>query len=71
METQQKPNLVVKTTGFFQEVVTELKKSSWPTRKELISSTILVTVTMVLLGVFVAVADIVFVKIIGMLTKSA
>ena len=71
METQQKPSLVVKTTTFFQEVVAELKKSAWPTRKELVSSTILVAVTMLILGAFVAVADLVLVKIIGMLTKSA
>ena len=70
-ELQKKPNVVVKTQTFFNEVVVELKKSSWPTRKELIDSTVMVIVTMVILGVFVAFADLVFVKIIGMLTKSA
>lgn len=70
-ELQKKPNVVVKTQTFFNEVVVELKKSSWPTRKELIDSTMMVIVTMVILGVFVAFADFVFVKIIGMLTKSA
>jgi len=70
-ELQKKPNVVVKTQTFFNEVVVELKKSSWPTRKELIDSTLMVIVTMVILGVFVAFADLVFVKIIGMLTKSA
>ena len=70
-ELQKKPNLVVKTKSFINEVVVELKKSSWPTRKELIDSTMIVIVTMVILGVFVAFADLVFVKIVGMLTKSA
>ena len=56
---------------FFAEVVTELKKSAWPTRKELLDSTVMVIVTMLILGAFVAVADLVFVKIIGILTKSA
>ena len=37
-ELQKKPNLVVKTKTFINEVVVELKKSSWPTRKELIDS---------------------------------
>jgi preprotein translocase subunit SecE len=69
MDTQQKPNIVVKTTTFFNEVVTELKKSAWPTRKELINSTVIVTVTMLMLGAFVALADLIFVKIVGMLTK--
>ncbi|MEI6083294.1 MAG: preprotein translocase subunit SecE [Verrucomicrobiota bacterium] len=70
-ELQKKPNLVVKTKSFFNEVIVELKKSSWPTRKELIDSTMIVIVTMIVLGVFVAFADLVFVKIIGALTKSA
>ena len=71
MEEQAKSNFVVKTKTFFAEVVTELKKSSWPTRKELIDSTMIVIITMVVLGAFVAFADLVFVRIVGMLTKSA
>ena len=71
MEEQRKPNAVVRTQRFFGEVVTELKKSAWPTRKELLDSTLVVIVTMLILGMFVAVADLVFIKIIGILTKSA
>ena len=71
MDEIKNPNLVVKTKAFFAEVVAELKKSAWPTRKELLDSTIMVIVTMLILGMFVAVADLVFVKIIGILTKSA
>jgi len=71
MDAIKNPNLVVKTKMFFAEVVTELKKSAWPTRKELVDSTIMVIVTMLILGMFVAVADLVFVKVIGILTKSA
>ena len=71
MDETKKPNLVVKAKMFFAEVVTELKKSAWPTRKELLDSTLVVIVTMLILGIFVAVADLVFVKIIGALTKSA
>ena len=70
MDETKKPNLIVKTQSFFAEVVTELKKSAWPTRKELLDSTLVVIVTMLVLGIFVAVADLVFVKIIGILTKS-
>jgi preprotein translocase subunit SecE len=56
---------------FLHEVVVELKKSSWPTRQELIDSTLVVIVTVLILGLFVAFADLVFVRIIAMLTKSA
>jgi len=71
MDEIKKPNFIVKTQTFFAEVVTELKKSAWPTRKELLDSSLVVIVTMLILGMFVAVADLVFVKIIGILTKSA
>ncbi len=64
-------NPIEKTRGFLTEVVTEMKRSSWPTRKELVDSTIVVIVSMVLLGVFVALADMVFLKIIGLLTGTA
>jgi preprotein translocase subunit SecE len=62
-------NPVVKTREFFTEVVAELKKSAWPTRKELIDSTLVVIVTVLILGVFVASADIIFGRIISVLTR--
>ena len=48
----------------------ELRKSSWPTRKELIDSTLVVIVTVLILGIFVALADLVFLRIIAFLTKA-
>jgi len=52
------------------EVWTELKKSSWPTRRELADSTVVVIVTILVLGVFVALADLVFLRIVALLTRS-
>lgn len=45
---------------FLKEARLELKKVSWPTRKELISSTTLVIVVSVLFGVFLGVLDVLF-----------
>jgi preprotein translocase subunit SecE len=64
-------NPILKIREFLTEVVVELKKSAWPTRRELVDSTIVVLVTVVLLGIFVSVADLVFVQVIKLLTKSA
>jgi preprotein translocase subunit SecE len=64
-------NFVVKTRTFLNEVMVELKKSAWPTRKELIDSTVVVIVTVVILGLFVAFADFVFSRIVSFLTRSA
>lgn len=44
---------------FFGEVGAELKKCAWPTRPELFDSTLVVIISVALLGGFVAVCDVV------------
>ncbi len=63
-------NPFMKVRNFLNEVGAELKKSSWPTRKELMDSTLVVMVTVLVLGLFVAAADVIFLRIIGFLTKA-
>ena len=63
-------NPILKVRDFLAEVVAELKKSAWPTRKELVDSTIVVIFTVLVLGIFVALADVVFLRIISLLTKA-
>lgn len=43
--------------GFFTEVIVELKKCSWPTMPELKQNTIVVIVSMFILGGFVGICD--------------
>ena len=62
-------NPFIKVQDFLVEVTSELKKSSWPTRKELIDSTIMVLVCFVALGIFIAMADYVFVRVIRALLE--
>ena len=64
-------NPVVKTRDFIAEVIVELKKSAWPTRKELVDSSLVVILTVVILGMFVASADIIIGRIVAMLTRGA
>jgi preprotein translocase subunit SecE len=45
---------------FLKEARLELKKVSWPGRKELVASTTLVIVVSVIFGVFLGVLDILF-----------
>ena len=42
---------------FFGDVMTEMKKASWPTRQELMSSTVMVIVSAFLLSAFVGISD--------------
>ncbi|MCQ5365071.1 preprotein translocase subunit SecE [Anoxybacillus salavatliensis] len=44
-------------TKFFREVVREMKKVSWPKRKELVNYTITVLATVAFFTVFFAVVD--------------
>ena len=45
--------------GFLGEVSAELKKCAWPTRPELFDSTVVVIISVALLGGFVAICDVV------------
>ena len=42
---------------FFEEVKAELKKCSWPTRKELLGSAAVVVVAVIILGAYVGLCD--------------
>jgi len=42
---------------FFQEVRTELTKVTWPTRTEIIGSTVVTIIVSVILSVFVGIVD--------------
>jgi preprotein translocase subunit SecE len=53
--------------GFFGEVQTELKRCAWPTRSELVGSTVVVVVSVMLLSVVVGLSDgvmMVFLKLV-------
>lgn len=49
---------------FFGEVSTELKKCAWPTRPELFDSTVVVIISVFLLGGFVAICDLILRELI-------
>lgn len=49
--------MILKVQNFIGEVLAEMKKVSWTSRRELIDATLIVIAASVLLGVFVAVID--------------
>ena len=59
--------MITKIKKFFTEVVVELKKVSWSTRRELIESTKVVLISTAFLGIFIAVVDVVISKFIGVI----
>lgn len=54
---------------FFQEVVSELKKVTWPTQKESTRLTIAVIVISLGVGIFIGGLDILFLKITSTVFK--
>ena len=46
-----------KILQFFREVRVEIKKVTWPTRKETLASTVVVLVTTFIIGAFLGVMD--------------
>ncbi len=48
-----------KIIGFFQDVVKEMKKVTWPTKAELMESTKIVIVVCIVLALFTYVIDII------------
>jgi preprotein translocase subunit SecE len=70
--------MIAKTKNFFNEVKVELQKASWPwdpkekgikKYKELIDATVVVIVSMVLLGGYVALFDFVLVNVVHYFTR--
>jgi preprotein translocase subunit SecE len=61
--------MIAKIKNFLSEVTVELKKVSWPSRNELIGSTIVVVISIAVMGAFIGICDFVFSKAIQVLIK--
>jgi preprotein translocase subunit SecE len=57
------------TYKFYEEVKAEAKKVTWPTRKDMIRSTIVVLLTIVIVSLVCAFADLLIYNIIYFLLK--
>ncbi len=56
-----------KVALFFKDVKLEMSKVAWPTKDELIGSTIVVMVSLAILTVFIGICDIILSKIINII----
>jgi preprotein translocase subunit SecE len=54
---------------FLREVKTEMKKVSWPNRKDTINSTSVVLITVIIIAIFLGIIDLGLSKIIGGLLR--
>ena len=58
-----------KIVKFINEVKLELKKVSWSTRQELINSTIVVIVAVIILAIFIAFCDFIWSNVINFVLR--
>lgn len=61
------PSFIEKARQFFREVRIELKKVTWPSRKETIASTSVILALVFLIAVFLGIIDIGLVKVLNLL----
>lgn len=58
-----------KTSKFFKEVRVEMQKVSWPNRQEVVNSTVLVLVMVLILSIYMAVVDGVFGNLMSLVIR--
>ena len=61
--------MITKIQKFIGEVLAEMKKVSWTTRRELVDSTLIVILSSFLLGIFVGVIDYAFSRGVAVIIK--
>ena len=61
--------MITKIQKFIGEVLAEMNKVSWSTRRELVDSTLIVILSSFLLGMFVGVIDFAFSKGVAVIIK--
>jgi preprotein translocase subunit SecE len=64
VEEMAKKGAWAKTKKFFREVKAELKKVNWPNQQEILSSTVVVIVTVLIISLFIGGIDLVFSNLI-------
>lgn len=68
-DKNKKPNIFVRFTKYCKEVVAELKRVTWPSKKELVGYTIAVLVFCVLVGCLCGALDFVFAQIMRLIVS--
>ncbi len=61
--------MIAKTKNFISEVITELKKVSWSTKKELVDATWIVLISSIALGVYIGCTDFVLSKLVEFIIR--
>lgn len=66
---QTKPTAWARFTKYLRDARSELRKVSWPNRKELITYTIVVVVTVVAVAIFSGLVDVIATGVLNLLRR--
>lgn len=64
-----KPNVFVRLMGYFRDVRSEMKRVVWPTRSEVINSSVVVVTTLVFFIVFISLTDLIVQRVVFFIQK--
>ncbi len=66
---RQKDNVFTKSVQFLREVKVELKKVTWPSRKQTVGSTVVVIILVVIISFFLGAVDIGLSSLVSLILK--
>ncbi|MFW6135127.1 MAG: preprotein translocase subunit SecE [Elusimicrobiota bacterium] len=61
--------MINKIMTFFREVISEVKKVTWPGKKELIGSTILVVILVLFVAFYIGLVDFILSRLLGVVMR--
>ena len=62
--------MILKVKEFLDEVAVEVKKVTWPSRKEAISGTMVVLVVVFIMAVYLGIVDVILSKLVESLIRA-
>lgn len=66
-KSEKKPGFFAKIGKWFRDMKSELKKVQWPTRKQTINNTLIVIASVIVIGICIALFDLVAQQAISLL----
>ncbi|MBE5781173.1 MAG: preprotein translocase subunit SecE [Clostridiales bacterium] len=68
-DTEKKPGIFARMKRYFKEVVAELKKTSWPTKKDVVKYTGIVLGFIALFAIVVGAMDFALVELLNLIVR--
>jgi preprotein translocase subunit SecE len=64
-----KPNVFARFAGYIRDVRSEMKRVVWPSRNEVVNSSVVVVTTLVFFIAFIALTDFIVIRVVDFIQK--